>query len=55
MRIVVTEQLSRRRITSRSSPIAAPITALMAMKWLNTTVSVPICNNREATPSRYAM
>lgn len=33
----VIDALSRLRMTSRSSPRAAPMTALMAMKWLNTT------------------
>ena len=35
----VIEQLSRRRITSRSSPTHAPMTALMATKCENATVS----------------
>ena len=36
---MVTEQLSRLRMTSRSSSTARPIAALIAMKWLNTTAS----------------
>lgn len=34
---VVIDALSRLRMTRRSSPTAAPMTALIAMKWLNTT------------------
>ncbi|MEZ5259119.1 MAG: hypothetical protein R2705_20230 [Ilumatobacteraceae bacterium] len=41
MSTTVIEQLSRLRITSRSSSSAAPITALMAMKWLAITSSSP--------------
>ena len=50
----VTEQLSRLRTTRRSSPIAAPIAALMATKWLKTTESVSSAAQRGDDRSRKA-
>ena len=51
-RTVVTEQLSRRRMTRRSSPRQRPMTALIATKWENTTVGTVSEATNATTPRR---